>query len=104
MATYEGKLRILRIDKAPVYWIMFLPYHTGGGAIPRYVSKGKERLRQVLTDLDIDSFIIDQALENLDDKGESAIDHVVLSTDQIRRYGLGELGVLNSIRTYIGSL
>lgn len=110
MVIHEGKLRILRIDKTTpadhqaIYWVMFFPYRASGGAIPRHICYGEENLRKALSDLGIEMFYIDQTMKDLEDKKDSCIDHVLLNNDQLRRYGLGELGVFDSIRTYIGSL
>jgi hypothetical protein len=86
-----------------VYWIMFIPERSSGGAIPRYVCHSEEHLKDVLSDLEISPTIVDKTIQELNESKHSLIPHVSLTENQINRYGL-RLSVFESIQSYISAL
>ena len=103
-----GSLHVLRLDVSSVagdgrYSITYAPYDRGGGALPAREAGSVSELRQFFTDIACDASTIERVVEDLKTSGRASLSNVVLSDEQLKRYTLQEMGVLQSVISYLST-
>ena len=92
--VYSGSLDILRSepvrrDAEPRFLVVYAPYSGLGGAVPSVQLDGTEELREFLQrKIGIRKEIVDRALRDLSESGNSAIPNVQLRHHELKRLGL----------------
>lgn len=100
----EGTLHIVRFDgdaASPRYSVMFAPYSSHGGALPQLPLSDSEALRAFLLEIGVPAETVNHVLIELTAKGAVSLQKSVLSVEQLRHYGLLELGIGESIMRYL---
>ena|SRR6266851_8939781 len=105
---HEGTLHLLDFGPDPTtgvnrYAVNYASYDSHGGALPNVLRQGENGLRAFLAELQIEGSKIERALNDLHEHGRAVIQHVVLSDEQIKRYGLNEMGIIQSIISYLST-
>ena len=104
----NGALHVLRLGANPLtgkdrYSITYTPYDKHGGALPSREAGSPSELQAFLCEIKCDRGMIDGVLSEIQSTGRASIPNVILSDDQLRGYGLQEMGVLQSILSYLSS-
>ena len=92
--VYSGSLDILRSepvrdDAEPRFLVVYAPYSGLGGAVPSVQLEGTEELREFLQrKVGIRRDVVDRALRDLSESGNSAIPNVQLRHHELKRLGL----------------
>jgi hypothetical protein len=92
--VYSGSLDILRSEPArrdaePQFLVIYAPYSGPGGAVPSVQLNGTEELREFLQHkVGIRKEIVDRALRDVSESGNSAIPNVQLRHHDLKRLGL----------------
>ena len=87
----EGALHITKsIERGqPHYYVVFTPYLGKGGAIPSVKLQGEAELRSFLEGrVKVFSYMVDQALGQLAQKGSASISHVQLTLRRAKKLNL----------------
>jgi len=100
--NHEGTLQSAKLDVdrrsgKPQYSVTYVPYSRGGGALPRRVITGDDQLTDFLRELGVDQRTIDETLTEVRAAGSVPLQRIVLSDEQLRRHGLHEMGILESV-------
>lgn len=103
-----GSLHIIKLgpDSATgqgQYSVTYAPYDRRGGALPPYVVRGDSELRRFLQEIDVNEPAEDRAFAELNSSGRTSLHNVVLSDEQLKRYGLGEMGIIQSVISYLST-
>ena len=85
------------------YSITYAPYDKGGGALPAREARSLSELKQFLSDIGCDVSTIERVLNDLNTTGRASLPNVVLSDEQLKRYGLQEMGILQSVISYLST-
>ncbi|PYN93286.1 MAG: hypothetical protein DMD91_30405 [Candidatus Rokuibacteriota bacterium] len=103
----EGFLHVLRLGDGlngeGRYSITFAPYDRGGGALPAREARSPSELREFLSEIGCDGTTIERVVSELQANRRTSMPNVVLSDEQLKRYGLREMGVLQSVLSYLSS-
>ena len=103
-----GSLDLLRLGRDPAtgvtrYAVSYAPYDRRGGALPTHVVDGEAELLALLTELKFDEGIARASIAQVRDNGRASLPNVVLSDEELRRHGLQEMGILESVLSYLSS-
>ena len=106
--NHNGSLHVLKLGPDPVsgltrYAMSYAAYDKGGGALPTHVAHGESDLEAVLKDLNVDGANAHATAVEARDNGRASLPNVVLSDDELRRHGLKEMGILDSVISYLSS-
>ena len=106
--NHEGTLRIVHLDAdrrsgKPQYSVTYVPYSRGGGALPRRVIGGDDQLRDFLREVQVDQRTIDETLAQVRTAGSVSLQRIVLSDEQLQQHGLQEMGILESVISYLST-
>jgi hypothetical protein len=104
----EGSLQILRLEEDPDsrqqrYSVAFAPYNRRGGALPSHVSRSDPELPGHRADQRFGEADIVQLLADVRRSGRASVPNVALSRDQLKKYGLQEMGILQSVISYLST-
>src|SRR5947209_3563640 len=104
----NGSLHVLRLGADPGtgatrYAASYTPYDKGGGAIPKRVVHGDEDLLALLHTLRVDDALAREVLAKVLAHGRTTLPNVVLLDDDLRRHGLQEMGILDSVISYLSA-
>lgn len=105
---HHGTLRVLRLGHDPNtaedrYSITYARYNRRGGALPPYVMRGERELLSFLEDIGVDKSAAESLLAEVRAQGRGSLPNVVITDEQLRRYGLGELGIIQSVISYLST-
>jgi hypothetical protein len=105
---HEGSLHILRFGPDPAtgaerYSITYAPDDRRGGALPPYVVRSDSDLRRFLREIELGEPEVSRALTDVKLSGRVSLPSIVLSNDQLSRYGLGEMGIIQSVISYLST-
>jgi hypothetical protein len=103
-----GTLRVLQLGPDPTtgdhrYALRYSPYDKGGGALPARIARGENDLKALLAELKIDDSTVRNIIGDVHRSGAAAIPSVVLTDDELRRHGLQEMGIVESVFSYLAS-
>lgn len=85
----EGAIHILGDKKRGSFAVFFAPFVGPGGAVPARHFSGEEKLRDFLeNDLYLSRSSVDEALSELERKGDASIFNVQLTRREVKRLGL----------------
>jgi len=103
-----GSLHLLRLGTdlhtgKPRYSITYAPYDRRGGALPARLAGSTEELRGFLSEIHCDAAAIEQTVDAVEATGRASLPNVILSDDDLRRYGLMEMGIVESIISYLST-
>ena|SRR5438874_9214499 len=104
----SGSLHLLRLGSDPAtdrtrYAVSYAPYDRRGGALPTRAVDGEAELVAFLTKLNVDEATARAVAAEARDKGRASLPNVVLSDQELRRHGLQEMGILESVISYLSS-
>jgi hypothetical protein len=86
---YSGAVDIVEIQKPGKYRVIYAPYAGPGGAPPSVPLEGAEQLREFLErKVGIRREVVERALRELADRGNSTIPNVQLRHHELKRLGL----------------
>jgi hypothetical protein len=85
----EGAIHLLRDKKRNSFAVFFAPFVGPGGAVPARHFSGEEKLREFLeNDLYLSRSSVDEALSELERRGETSIVNVQLTRREVKKLGL----------------
>jgi hypothetical protein len=104
----QGVLHIVRLTIEPdtgtsIYAITYAPYDQRGGALPAREVRGEDVLVSFLKQIRLDDPTISAVLSSLRISGRASVPNIALSDEQLKRYGLSEMGILQSILSYLST-
>jgi hypothetical protein len=104
----NGSLHLLRLGPDPDtgalrYAVSYAPYDKGGGALPTRVVRSDEELVTLLASLKIDESAARESVGTVRSKGRSSLSNVIVSDEELRRHGLHEMGILESVISYLST-
>lgn len=104
----NGSLHLLRLGPDPDtsvvrYAVSYAPYDKGGGALPTRVVRGDDELAELLAGLKVDESVAHESVAAARSKGRSSLPHVIVSDEELRRHGLHEMGIFESVISYLST-
>jgi hypothetical protein len=104
----NGSLHLLRLGADPStgidrYAISYAPYDKGGGALPTRAFAGEDAVIAFLKELRIDDATARRAITQVRQDGRTSLPNVVVSDQELQRHGLQELGILESVLSYLST-
>ena len=105
---HEGTLHVRRLGPDPAtgedrYSITYAPYDRRGGALPPYVARSDADLRGFLREIGVEESRIDTVSFEVKSSGRASLPNIVLSDEQLKRYGLAEMSILESVISYLST-
>jgi len=103
-----GSLHLLRLGADPAtgiarYAVSYAPYDKGGGALPTRVVHGDDELVAFLRALNLDESTARGSVAEVAREGRASLPNVILSDEELRRHGLREMGILESVISYLST-
>ncbi|MBI1848080.1 MAG: hypothetical protein HYR86_14060 [Candidatus Rokubacteria bacterium] len=104
----NGSLHILRLGLDPVrgeyrYYVTYARYDRRGGALPPYVLQSDSELLGFMREIGVEISDAASTLGDLKLTGHASLHNVGLTNEQLRKYGLEEMGVLESVISYLST-
>jgi hypothetical protein len=105
---HHGSLHVLRLGHDPNtgeerFSITYARYDRRGGALPPYVVRGERELLSFLENIGVDKSAAESLLAEMGAQGRGSLPNVVFTDEQLRRYGLGEMGIIQSVISYLST-
>ncbi len=104
----NGSLNVLLLGTDPAtgvarYAITYAPYDRRGGALPAREARSETEVMSFLTEVGINPQARETAVAELRRSRRVSIPNVALSDEELRRYGLQEMGIIQSVISYLST-
>ncbi len=105
---HKGALHLLRLGPDPAtgeehFSVTYAPYEKRGGALSPYLARSVGELQTMLAKLRIDEAERNRALSEVRAGGHASLATVILSDADLKQYGLGEMGIIESVISYLST-